>query len=98
MSRSAPDPVKRLILYLPEGAALWLKGYAAAQKISVSRTVLVLCLEQRARFAKESQERHARFIRESERLNQRDSIDSPSPPASSAGKPPSPLKGEGVDF
>ena len=91
MSRSAPDPMKRLILHLPDGAALWLRGYAAAQKISVSRTVVVLCLEQRARFAKESQERHARFIQESKRPNRRDSIASPSPP-------PSPLKEEGVDF
>ena len=91
MSRSAPDPMKRLILHLPDGAALWLKGYAAAQKISVSRTAAVLCLEQRARFAKESQKRHARFIQESEQLKRRNSVDSPSPP-------PSPIEGEGADF
>ena len=97
--------MKRLILYLSEGAVLWLKGYAAAQKISVSRTVLTLCMEQRARFAEASRERHARFILESERLNRRDSLDPPSLPASStssadksAGKPPSPIMGEGIDF
>ena len=56
----------RITLVLPDGVALWIKGYAAAQKISVSQTVVNLCLEQRARFAKESQERHARFIQESE--------------------------------
>ena len=82
--------MKRLILYLPDGAALWLNGYAAAQKISISQTVVNLCLEQRARFAKESQKRRARFIQESEQLNRHVSVNSPSPPVAAAT--------EGVDF
>ena len=53
----------RIALDLPDGVALWLKGYAAAQKISVSRTVAVLCLEQRSRFAQLSQKRSARFTK-----------------------------------
>ena len=58
----------RIALDLPNGIALWLKGYAAAQKISVSRTVAVLCLEQRARFAQRSQERQAQFTKKNSSL------------------------------
>ena len=60
--------MKRIPLVLPDGVALWLKGYAAAQKISISQTVAVLCLEQRARFAQQSQERHARFTKKNSSL------------------------------
>ena len=58
----------RIALHLPDGIALWLRGYAAAQKISVSRTVAVLCLEQRARFARQSQERQAQFTKKNSSL------------------------------
>ena len=57
-----------ITLRLPDGVALWLKGYAAAQKISVSQTVAILCLEQRARFARKSQERYARFTKKNSSL------------------------------
>ena len=60
--------MKRITLVLPDGAALWLNGYAAAQKISVSQTVVILCLEQRARFARQSQERQARFTKKNPSL------------------------------
>ena len=58
----------RIALDLPDGIALWLKGYAAAQKISVSQTVVNLCLEQRARFARRSQERRALFTKKNSSL------------------------------
>ena len=58
----------RITLHLPNGVALWLNGYAAAQKISVSRTVAILCLEQRARFARRSQERRALFTKKNSSL------------------------------
>ena len=58
----------RITLHLPNGAALWLRGYAAAQKISVSQTVVNLCLEQRARFALRSQELQAQFTKKNSSL------------------------------
>ena len=49
--------MKRLILCLPDSAALWLKGCAAAQKLTCSQTVVQLCMEQRTRFAEASEAR-----------------------------------------
>ena len=57
-----------ITLRLPDGIALWIKGCAAAQKITPSRAVSILCLEQRARFAKQSQERQAQFTKKNSSL------------------------------
>ena len=61
MAAHDPAPMKRLTLCLPDGAALWLKGYAAAQKLTCSQTVVNLCMEQRARFAEASLARKKRL-------------------------------------
>lgn len=66
-----PTPMKHITLCLPDSAALWLQGYAAAQKITCSQTVVNLCMEQRARFAEASEQRKRRHP-----------LRSPSPPPS----------------
>jgi hypothetical protein len=53
--------MKRITLCLPDGAAFWLQGYAAAQKISCSQAVVNLCMEQRTRFAEASEARKKRL-------------------------------------
>lgn len=54
----------RITVCLPADLALWLKGMAAARKISRSRALSDILVEKRARFAKESEELQALFLKQ----------------------------------
>ena len=56
MSRLILRSMPRITVCLPADLALWLNGMAAARRLSRSRVLSDILVEQRARFAKESEE------------------------------------------